>query len=410
MDISRQSSGDFVILILQGRLDANWCNHVETALNTAVRGGEHRLHVDMAGVSYISSAGLRVLLACFKQLRAINGLFGVIRPSEAVRSVLELSGLQMLIASEVVATPPANDAGKIFTSASAEHEVFALGAGTMRVEAIGDPALIARGATTAPAQARRFDQRTVALGVGALGSNYAEAASRCGEFLAVGGVAAFQPADGSSRPDFMLSEGALVPEGHLVLGLSGEGSFASLLRFEAADEARAIGMSELVQTALEQSSADAAVIVGITETSGLVGATLRQSPAPAANESTERFGFPQIRDWISFTSERAFRDSTSLIVGIVAKPGSPFDALLRPLGRNIGLLGHIHAAAFPYRPLRKGRIDLQAMIAELFDGQSLQAVLHLLSDPRGINGAGESEFFRGAIWIAPVEHPLRVDG
>ena len=103
MEISRQSSGDFVVLCLNGRLDANWCNHVETALSNAVRGGEHRLHVDMSSVSYISSAGLRVLLTCFKQLRAINGRFGVIRPSEAVRSVLELSGLQMLITSEVVA-------------------------------------------------------------------------------------------------------------------------------------------------------------------------------------------------------------------------------------------------------------------------------------------------------------------
>ena len=56
----------------------------------------------------------------------------------------------------------------------------------------------------------------------------------------------------------------------------------------------------------------------------------------------------------------------------------------------------------PDRPLRKGRIELKPSVAELFDGHSLQAVLHLLSDPRGFNGAGESEFFRGALWIAPV--------
>src|SRR6476660_3787275 len=101
MEISRQTSGDLIILHLAGRLDANWCNHVEAALSAAVREGEHRLHLDMSAVNYISSAGIRVLLACYKQLRAINGLFGVIRPSEAVRSVLELSGLQMLITSEI---------------------------------------------------------------------------------------------------------------------------------------------------------------------------------------------------------------------------------------------------------------------------------------------------------------------
>jgi hypothetical protein len=200
----------------------------------------------------------------------------------------------------------------------------------------------------------------------------------------------------------MVSEGALVPEGHLVLGLLAQGSFGSLIRFEAKAEARSIGMSELAQMALELSGAEAVVIVAITETAGLVGATLRQSPAPVATSDDERFGFPQIRDWLSFTSERAFRDSTSLLVGVVANPGSSIESLLRPLGRSAGLLGHIHAAAFPYRPLRKGRIELSASVSELFDGQSLQSVLHLLSDPRGINGAGESEFFRGAVWIAPI--------
>ena len=65
-------------------------------------------------------------------------------------------------------------------------------------------------------------------------------------------------------------------------------------------------------------------------------------------------------------------------------------------------MGHLHAAVFPYRPLRKGRIALKPSVTELFDGQSLQAVLHLISDSRAFNGAGESEFFRGAVWIAPL--------
>lgn len=402
MEISRQSSGDLVILRLNGRLDANWCRPVEAALTAAVRGGEHRLHLDMAGVSYLSSAGLRVLLSCFKQLRAINGLFGVIRPSDAVRSVLELSGLQMLIASELASGGVADDTGTAHRSASAGHQVFPLGSGGFRVEAIGNPAVLQRGLTAPPDRVRRFRSDSVALGVGALGGNYADGASRCGELLAVAGVAAFQPGDGSSRPDFMISEGALVPEGHLLLGLCGQGSFSSLVRFEAHAETRTIGMSELAQTALELSGAPAAVVVAVTETAGLIGATLRQSPAPIAGNSGNRFGFPQIRDWLSFTSERAFRDSTSLIVGVVARPGSPFDDLLRPLGRTTGLLGHLHAAAFPYRPLRKGPMELQPSVTELFEGQSLQAVLHLLSDPRGFNGAGESEFFRGAVWIAPL--------
>src|SRR5688500_18617921 len=55
-----------------------------------------------------------------------------------------------------------------------------------------------------------FGADAFALGVGALGGSFADCAPRFGEFLAVSGVAAFQPADGSSRPDFVVSQNALV--------------------------------------------------------------------------------------------------------------------------------------------------------------------------------------------------------
>src|SRR5690606_27263521 len=139
---------------------------------------------------------------------------------------------------------------------------------------------------------------------GALGATYADCEARFGEFLAVSGVAAFQPSDGSSRPDFAVTDGAFVPEGRVLSGLTGEGSFPLLARFSATAEARTVGLTELARTALELSGAKAAAFVAITETAGLVGATLRRSPATESNG--DRFAFPQIRDWLSFTSERAF--------------------------------------------------------------------------------------------------------
>ncbi len=402
MEISREPSTDLVILTLRGRLDANWSGHVEAALSEVVRSGEHRLHLDMSGVDYLSSAGVRVLLTCFKQLRAINGLFGVVSPSESVRSVLDLSGLGMLITSAVTPGAVEEDGARTLESGNARHRVFTLGGKGMRVEKMGDASLLRAGLTGDFRPLRRFGGEHFAIGVGTLGGSDSELLTRAGEFLAAAGAAAFQPADGSSRADFLVSEGALVPEGRLLLGLCAEGSFSTLLRFEAKEASRTVGMSELATTALNESGAGAAWFVAVTETSGLVGASLRQSPAVSETAGDSRFAFPGIRDWLSFTSERAYRDSTSLIVGIVASPGTPLEPLLRPIHRDSELVGHFHAAAFPYRPLRKGLIELKPLVNELFDGHSLQAVLHLLSDPRGINGAGESEFFRGALWVAPV--------
>lgn len=396
MEITSQKSGDILVMQLAGRLDASWCETVEKALTAAVRDGEHHLHLDMEKVDYISSAGLRVLFAVYKQLLSIKGSFAIRNPSANVRTVIQMVGIGSLIASGETASSPESEKGRAHASAHAEYEIFSCPAAPFRLEMVGDESFLL-GTEQGSPDLTRFDKTAFAIGVGALGPHLAENRTRFGEFLAAGGAAAFQPSDGSTRPDFVLSEGQLVPEGHLPLGLVGQGEFSHLVRFAARKEARTVGLSELASTVLELAGTPVAALVAITETSGLVGASLRQSVAGAA--APDRFAFPQIRDWLSFSAERVFRDSTSLVAGVVAWEGTPFQPLLRPHGT---VLGHFHAAAFPYRPLQKGRIELAESIAGLFDSHSLQSVLHLLCDPREINGSGESEFFRGALWIAPI--------
>ncbi len=400
MEITREKSDKSMIIRLAGRLDAGWCGTVEQALTLAVKEGEHHIRLDLAQVDYISSAGLRVVLTVYKQLLAIKGSFGIVNPSPSARSVISMAGMEALIASiaeptEAAELPVRN---RTLSSPHAGYELFPLAGEGVRIEALGSDALLHGGFTeTNSRPAIRFDGQTMAIGIGALGATPDDCAPRFGEFLATGGIAVFQPADGSVRPDFMVSEGTLVPEGHLLLGLVGRGDFSVLTRFQTKGDARTVGLSEIAIAALEIADAPAAFVVAITETAGLVGATLQQSPAFA---SENNFAFPKIRDWLSYTSERAFRDSTSLVVGVVAREGSPLQALLRPLAP--GLLGHFHAASFPYRPLQKGLIELKSSLAELFDGPTAQGVLHLLQDSREFTGAGESEFLRGALWIAPV--------
>jgi len=81
--------------------------------------------------------------------------------------------------------------------------------------------------------------------------------------------------------------------------------------------------------------------------------------------------------------------------------------MIRPLTRAAAdggpsMAGHFHAAAFSYRPVQKGEIQLRAAVRALFEEQVLEGILHLLSDERAILGAGQSEFVRGACWLAPI--------
>jgi len=406
MDIQRDKRGAELILILRGRLDASWAGHVATALAAAVRDGEHHLRVEMSAVGYVSSAGLRTLLTAHRQAKAIGGSFGVLAPSLAVREVLELAGLEQLIAAVApAAAPAATVPARVHEGTAARHELHPVAGartGGLRVRITGEVGRLRHGTAPEALSPARFGPGTFALGVGALGTDAADSCGRLGELLAVGGAAAYQPTDGPGRPDFVVTEGGLEPSGHLLLGLAGEGDFSLLSRFTPLGDRRTVPLAALAAEALELGAAPAVAFVAAVETAGLVGATLRRSPAAEAG-GDERFAFPAVRDWLSFTPERAFRDSTALLAGVVARPGTPFDPLLRPLGGN-DLRAHVHAAVFPYRPVRQGAVELAATVQELFEGQGLQAILHLLADPRGPGGAGDSEFLRGVLWCAPA-HP-----
>ena len=397
MEITQRKNGDILVLHLAGRLDASWSGAVQKEFDATVRNGEHQIELDMAKVDYISSAGLGVLLMLYKELHAIKGRFGICAASPFVESALKLAGLGSLIAPlKQSASAPKEDLGRKESSAQATYEIFSLGEADMHVSLVGDGDMLRDGGSTS--QKFTFGAKSFALGIGALGVDKAGCENLFGEFLAIAGSAAFQPVDGSNRPDFLVSKGDLIPEGHLLLGLVGEGGFSLLARFEAKKECRMVGLAELASAALDFSKVPAVAITAITETAGLVGTTLRQSPTKSS--TGDRFEFPGIRDWLAFSNERVFRDSTTLITGVAAREGSPFQPMLRPMGENI--FGHFHAAAFPYRPLQKGLIELKPTVDSLFEGNMINAILHLLNDNREFSGAGESEFLRGALWIAPI--------
>jgi hypothetical protein len=119
-----------------------------------------------------------------------------------------------------------------------------------------------------------------------------------------------------------------------------------------------------------------------------------------------------VRDWLTFAPEQVHARSLALVAGIAVR--SPADIaladlapFLRPINPAGDLRGHFHAAVFSYRPVKKRSIDLQQTVATLFESEDLQAVLHLLGDFRPINGAGESEFTGGAVWVGRIDSAAR---
>jgi anti-anti-sigma factor len=433
MEITTHIHEERCVLELNGRLDANWSEHVGQAIETAIRSGQHHLDLDFGKIHYVSSAGLRILIKYFKQLKSARGSLRIVRPTADALEILNLSGMSSLLVHHpstpaTPATAPAGPTPSAIASATApattptstpapprewEHEGVAMAAyeldpqARLTLQHRGHPENFGQGSLqAAESTVVRCAADVMAVGLGAFGRQADDTRTRFGESLAVAGTALSMPTDGSSLPDYQVTEASLVPELSLLYGLVAQGAFRHLLRFEAAASPRGtLGLSSLLNAALETTATEAAGFVILAESAGLVGATLRQSPALADGRSP--WEFPAIRDWLSFTTERTDERSVILIVGFAARTPSPATApFLRPLGSTSAPLpAHCHAAVFPYRPLPKGRLDLMESVTSLLATDSAQTVLHLMSDDRPFEGLGETDLMRGACWVGPLDDP-----
>jgi anti-anti-sigma factor len=404
MEIVTQQLGDALEVKVKGRLDNYWTEHLRHNLEEVIREGAHGIRLNLSEISFLSSAGVGLLVRFHTQLKGMGGSFVITSPSERVKQVLDLCRLSTILLAERSPTAPPVHKTEVrrFSSPSGSFELIECAPEkALMCQRIGDPTLL-KGCRFGPEDCRTvpFPPATFGLGLGAFGNGFEDAQTRFGEFLAVDGSAAYLPTDGTNVPDFMVSSGELVPEMNVLYGLRCEGGFTHLMRFETAGAESSITLAGLVRTALEVSGAPVIGMVMVVESAGLVGAALRRSPAAATGINDAPFKYPEVRSWLSFSTERLYSRSLALISGVgTSSDCAPLASMLRPLGAEAWPLGHFHAAAFSYRPLKKGSIDLKATVTTLFETETLQGVLHLLSDDREAAGPQQSEFVRGACWI-----------
>jgi anti-anti-sigma factor len=413
MDCRINRAEDVAEVVLIGSLDSSWAPYLGDRLDEVVRTGAREVRLDMAGVSYLSSNGIALLVRYHRQMRQIGGRFRIVADSEAVGHVLALTGVAKMLRDEgPIAGAPAEAAPACatFERPGMTLQVFKGPAAAERLDLIGDPTKLASGGYGPDDdRAWRALPGGVALGLGALGPDFAACRDRYGEFLAVAGVAAYRPSAGPGRPDFEQAAGAFVPQVRVLYGLTFATTAApTLVRFEAKGEPfnRSVTLSQLAEACLDQSGTGTAGMVLVGETDGLVGTALRRSPV-AIPAGADPFAHPDAREWLSMTSEPEHARSTALVVGVASSsPGPRLAPFVRPLSGSGpgpgGLRGHFHAAVVPFRPLPRGPFEMTPTVQQLFGPGRVETVLHLLGDSRPILGAGESTFTRGAFWLVPL--------
>ena len=96
IDIQQEDVDGTRVLALTGRLDTETSADVELTLQDLMAAGERNFLIDMSGIGYVSSAGLRVLLATAKQLEGGKGSLRLCSLNASVKQVFDVAGFSKL--------------------------------------------------------------------------------------------------------------------------------------------------------------------------------------------------------------------------------------------------------------------------------------------------------------------------
>ena len=98
MKMTKTLNGGNMTIALEGRLDTMTAPELETELSKSL-GGAESLTLDFSNLEYISSAGLRVLLAAYKTMVKKGGM-KVLHVNEVVQEVFEVTGFADILTIE----------------------------------------------------------------------------------------------------------------------------------------------------------------------------------------------------------------------------------------------------------------------------------------------------------------------
>lgn len=96
LDLEVTNHDNICLVEVRGRVDSSNADDLGSVLMSEIEAGHIQIVLDLAGVDYMSSAGLREIVAALKQVQG-TGDVRIAQPSYRVREVLEMAGLDTVL-------------------------------------------------------------------------------------------------------------------------------------------------------------------------------------------------------------------------------------------------------------------------------------------------------------------------
>jgi len=97
MEIKIRDIDEIKVVEINGKLDTNTSPTAENEITGLLSSGTNKLVINFCDLDYISSAGLRFLLATAKKLKKSDGVMKVCGLNETVQEVFDISGFTSIL-------------------------------------------------------------------------------------------------------------------------------------------------------------------------------------------------------------------------------------------------------------------------------------------------------------------------
>lgn len=96
-ELIEEQKGEVLVVRIKGRLDAVSSPIAEKKVFDAINNGNHKVILELGGVVYVSSAGMRMLLSTTKKIRSLSGKLCICSMTPNVMDVLKMSGFDHIL-------------------------------------------------------------------------------------------------------------------------------------------------------------------------------------------------------------------------------------------------------------------------------------------------------------------------
>ena len=373
------------LLEIHGRVDGLTASEIKQAIDKITSMGHRRLIVDFSGVTFMSSAGLRVILQTHKSLKTIGGELILLSVPDPVAAVFRISGLEKVMTfmadfsslKAYLSPEPERILTELFDLNGVKYSFQKLESVDGTIFPVGSSVkLLSSGYTAEDVIRIRQSEISFGAGLAVLGDDFGDFKNLFGESIVINHHFFSYPAVKRPMIDYAIHLVSSPQTLNFFTGFGITGSFTGILRVE--DQNLSVTLEDLIQAANQVAGSACYGIVILSLSGGLMGMNLKRAPIAENSPHTGDIFDPGIcHQWMNFSLEEEDMNKTIMAVGIVKKndevPDRKKDILFPGQSAH-----HIHALVLQNGLIRNTGADMIRELDRVIQEFTAEKVVHLL--------------------------------